>query len=295
MCLPDMNIPSSSRNMISLDDGKIVARCVAEVVNSYKVPCTIEAAGQMDWRGGNDVYFEHGTVDLVKLVRRRGIEVTYPDHVEIIDFADRLLNLPRLVLEGPDRMVNAVEALNALVEFLMIADGREHDYVSVSLALASENETRTISAAGQIDNLAAWLRVAVATFPTEPKRLNHWLTAIVRATVSKRQTSRPSGVGVDATSLRFFRDWSSPGNFSKDWHNFIRQALDEDNSNWQNLVPIYQVNRSICGRCHREYRNCPHVRHIDFATFETMQDIQFIGAHKCHPDKRRRNDDKEQE
>ena len=124
---------------------------------------------------GRHNYIDGDTIEIIKLLKIRGIDVKYPDHTLLIAFNDMVLNLPLLIFDIRNGIEISLEIQNA---FLRLCEAwREHGdnrIISYNIGICYSEKDVYYSIAGHVDDLIIWLKSEESKFPSNENDIGKW-------------------------------------------------------------------------------------------------------------------------
>jgi hypothetical protein len=122
----------------------------------------------------DDPYIEFSALDLIKLMRKRGLAVDMPKSVALVTYEDRDINFPRIIHRGPAAGQDVLRSLSCLVKLLTDTSNDDRN-ISVTLDVENVGGGLRYSLLG---NAAAFRRLAAQSFEAFPASLSElgaWL------------------------------------------------------------------------------------------------------------------------
>lgn len=238
-------------------------------------------------------YVEADTFEVVKLLRRGGVEVSVPAGVARLAFEDTAANLS-LILHRGAAAVSAAERTLAVVATLCDAWVARGDDRIVSFAVGVEYDDRTtyFSYAGHVVDLRQFFYAGGGSLPASPGVLGEWgETVLDRLSILFRAPGdrpRLSHMLLHDGLLQFERKWIDRSLYSLDQDASGRPAVlfafPRDQPELIELVgsariswaDMWVVNHSTCSVCRTDYLSCNCSKYLDEPVHQIMD-----GAELC--------------
>jgi len=256
-------------------------------------PCRIIAldrfkAGDEDWQP----YIESDTVELVKLLRRRGKQITVPSESVYVVYEDRVLNLPLIMHCGPEAIVNAEQTQDAIAT-LCEEWSKKNAFIVVACNIGVQYSDRSVyfSLAGNPSDLCSWLRSDEAKLPRSKDDLGAWCEHVSEALKKNNPSANDNPLLDDILEksglLVFKRRFLDHNQYSLKWDNrkhAMVAKLDVTQKEIRALVtreklwiaPVFWVKESKCTHCENSYRNCLCSKTFDEGVKQKMTDFSLL-------------------
>ena len=238
-------------------------------------------------------YVEGDTFEIVKLLRRRGIEITVPDGITRLVFDDTSANLAMILHRGRTAAETAEQTLQ-VIRILCDAWVRRNDdrIVAFNIGINYDDRTVYLSYAGHVVDLQRFFQIFGTGVPKSIGDLPGWIEEIY-ACVNK--LFPPSGDSpqlshmLQQTGILQFqrkiidRDLYTFGQ-DEQGHPVTNFAIPRD---WTELVMLFKdgriswadlwlVKRTICSACGEDYLVCNCSKYIDDPVQQNMVDIELL-------------------
>jgi hypothetical protein len=214
---------------------------------------------------------DNNAFEVIKHLRRLGINVTMADGMQTVKFDDDLVNCPVIECAGTDARRKYEACCAALLDFLeaLRKKGRNFTF-AVNFEVELETTMLSLSIAGTGADIVAWLRTRHWCLPEVEEKLaewsetnRDWLTATYPAAKNNPDLSealkRNGKLYLDRSFLdhqqyKFIKNDNSidvefaiPREVIQSEVEFLRQCR---------VAPCIFINRSSCSKCKEPYHSC---------------------------------------
>ena len=244
--------------------------------------------GDKDWQP----YVESDTVELIKLLRRGGKQITVPLEAVYIVFEDRVFNFPLIMHCGPEAIQNA-EITKAAMAVLCEEWNKNNTFLSVVCNIGVQYSDRSVyfSMAGNPSDLCSWLRCDEAKFPRSKDDLGLWSENVAKTVNRQYHSAKDSPPLVNILEksglLVFKRHSLDRDQYSLKWDNEKNammaelkvsekeiQELINRNKLW--MAPVFLIKESKCSFCKDFYRNCLCSKTLDENVTQILTDLSLL-------------------
>ncbi len=240
-------------------------------------------------------YVEACTIEIVKLVRRRGEAVEFPEGVPVIAFEDMVTNLPLIEHCGSDSIHQAQITLEVIRDYcLALQHGRNDRMIAFHISSRFQDRDVYFSFAGHIDDMIVWLQSGLAILPQSIETIGRWTDKIyefLTATFPKARDIPPLENMIKTSGLLTVdRKFLLPGEFiiqhSKQQLPVIslvrcptiEKALPLVKEKGLVVAMAFIIKESECQKCHKSYNTCSCIKMIDAGVGQYITDAVPFGV-----------------
>lgn len=236
------------------------------------------------------------TLELKKILQRKGIKPLLSNDVRFVLFKDRYINLPLIVHSSnllSQKLSITLEAIKLYVDKL-VAENKDC-VLSFSLGLPFDEKEARLSFLGHVSDLNTWLTNTIALPPVTQADMRSWIEKVVEflkenyppANQNPYLFSILMETGILSIrrqpiqgDLGFFFDYSKErgalGMFFKEQEDF--DFIQNIQQEWGVLpAPAYFVFASRCTHCNQEYLVCECSKTLDPDTSQELTEVKTAG------------------
>lgn len=205
-------------------------------------------------------YIEFASVELRKLLGKKGKTLDLPQNCVLVAFEDLVFNLPLIQHQGGLAWELAEETLESIHRFCQILlRGGDDRVVSYSLAVEYENLVGGFSFSGHVSKLVRWHRLSSCSLPRTEEELSGWSERVARCL---HEESQAEGIStqIDIAAYR---------------SGIIQVDRKKDAPPKSLPVPVWIIKASTCSLCNKDYADCL------CSTFADEGCTQIVTESKC--------------
>lgn len=237
-------------------------------------------------------YVEADTLEVVKMLRRRGLDLEQPPDLAWLSIGDRTLNLPLIRHYGPEAYSLTIETLKVLAEFVNAESrsGAGGRLVAYSVELPYEDRTLRYSVAGNVGDLCRWHATQCALPPDSVSKLGDWAESIkesLEALFGKTAQDIPVGsllrkdgvlsfprVPLEADQWDLLGTPDGRGALKKQFFaNLKPEIQDLVTQGRLGVAPVIEIVESRCFGCGEAYPSCPCIKSMDAVCVEVVSHV----------------------
>jgi hypothetical protein len=275
-------------------DGVRIAISYHAIASSLSGHRVIEPTRELESPTGARAYVEDDTVDLIKLLRRRGEIIEWPDNTIHLAFEDFVLGLPLIAHYDSDAVNAAQRTQHAIVEYCAaLSKNGEDRMLGYHLGVRLSDREVIFSFAGHVDDLNNWFQSGCSRLPVKCEAIGQWAGAAIeelsRLFPSARDIPPLENMFRASGLLSLERKMLSPDEFTvirdadgspllglEDRPNIIR-AIPLIRSAQITVAPIWHVIASVCDRCGAAYESCGCIKLVDDEFSQNVIEAEPIG------------------
>lgn len=214
-------------------------------------------------------------LELQKLLQRNGHTLSIPNEWRVVGYRDAYTNFPLI------RHANRA-ALEATLASLRLLTGtwkrlKQDRCVAVNLAVHSNDRDTTVSIAGHVNDVDNWLCRSHPIPPDDVTAHGSWIETAAEsmAEITVERDGRPHPALMNDLGLLLFeREPLQRSEYElvpSEGGLMVKLMLDTNDAGLMKSVEsgalavklAYIINKSTCGRCGGEYRECPCIKLVD--------------------------------
>ena len=256
---------------------------------------TIEPIEHFNKGDGWVDYIEACTVELVKLIKRRGGAIDIPDNVAVIAYEDMVTNLPLIEHCDAESLRHAQFTAEAVRDYCLALKERKHDrmfgfHVSVRFA----DRDVHFSFAAHVDDMCTWLQSDRARLPEDIAMIGEWAEEASKwltETFPKASDNPPMENMIKLTGLLTVdRKFLAPGEFDFPQTDHyppiislvrcpaIERALPLVKEKGLVVTTAFILKASECHKCHGSYQECECIKTIDPDVSQMITNAEMFGV-----------------
>jgi len=244
---------------------------------------------------GKRSYVEACTIDLIKLLRRRGHIAELPSDAVCVAFEDLVFGFPLIVHCGSHAAEDAQHTVDAIAEFTAALVRHKQDrMLGFHIGIRLADRDVIFSCAGHINDLDQWLRSDFARFPSSRETIGEWTQKATdqlakmfpnaRDTPPLENTFKVTGLLTVDRKILNQAEYDLLQNphtgaplIALRKHPNVDRALPLIRKPGLTVAPAWQLISSTCTRCHQVYQTCGCIKFVDNDVSDVTQDARLLG------------------
>jgi hypothetical protein len=238
-------------------------------------------------------YVEAGTIELIKLVRRRKETIDLPDRVAVVAFEDMVTNLPLIEHCTSEALHQAQNTLEVIRDYCLALKGHDDDrMLGFHLSIRFPDRDAHFSFVGHVNDMCMWLQSDHARLPETVDAIGQWADAACAYLTDTYPNSRdvpPLESMIQTTGLlivgrkfllaeEFALTSSNPLSISLVRCPSIDRALPLVKERSLVCAPAFIIKTSECQRCNISYRDCGCINIVDSGVSERVTDADMLAV-----------------
>lgn len=243
---------------------------------------------------GRSYYIEYDSIEVAKLLRKKGYIVLIPEDVKLIAYEDMLLNFPRVHHAGETSVSLAQATQNVFLSLCKAWSNRGDDRViSFTISIEYDDKEVYLSFAGHVNDLLNWFESKEATVPTSQEMIGQWAENASRYmdNAFKKSIDSPplhdllKKDGMLVFPRRFLKNNEYRMRYDESAGSLIsdllipkedKELLEVINSGKLTVAGSFWVRDSECSKCHTSYHLCFCSKFIDEGVVQNMTDAPML-------------------
>ena len=239
-------------------------------------------------------YIESDTFEVVKLLRRQGVEATLPADVVRLAFEDTAVNLAMITHAGDCAALDAERTMQAIATLVDAWVERGDDrVVSFNIGIVYSDRLVRLSCAGHVVDLQLFLKAVGTSMPHDVADVLTWVQGVYAAISESAPQSldQPQlGKMLQHTGILLFeRKWIDPSLYELRLDEemnapVVEFAIPRSEEALCGLVrtgqitwaAAHHVKRSRCSRCGTDYLQCDCSKYLD-QVCQQMEEAPVLG------------------
>ena len=241
---------------------------------------------------GRSYYVEADTFEVVKLLRREGVEVSVPDGVKRLAFEDTVVNLSLLLHRGADAAAAAERTLRAVRALSDAWVSRGDDrVVSFNVGVVYPDRTVYLSYAGHVVDVKKLFDAFGTSVPPSPGEIGGWAEAVLAKLTAlfppPGDVPRLARMLLHDGILQFERKRIDRSLYELHRNESGRPrllfAIPREETDLVELISagrvsyaeLWMINRSECSACGRDYLACTCSKYLDEGVTQLMAEAEL--------------------
>lgn len=244
---------------------------------------------------GKKSYVETCTIDLIKLLHRRGDSAEMTADIVYLSFEDLVFGLPLIIHCGTDAVCHAQRTVDAIAEFnAALVKHQQNRMLGFHIGVRLADRDIVFSFAGHVNDLAQWLASDCARLPQSRELTGQWLEAATNKLSELFPAARDvpplenmfkiTGLltidrkllGPDEHALLRHPETGAPVVGLKN-HPNVDRALTLVRTRGLTITPAWQLISTTCDHCGQAYDSCGCIKFVDDDVSDTVKDGQLLG------------------
>lgn len=238
-------------------------------------------------------YVETSTIEVVKLLKRRGEAMEFAQDTAIIAFEDKVSNLPMIEHCGDDANECAQITLEVIRDYCVGLSERGDDrMLGFHISVRFADRDAHFSYAGHVDDLSRWLQSSGASLPRDTNTIGRWADAATNWISEAFPDARDvppleNMIKIDGL-LTVDRKFLTPEEF--EFHQFHPPVFSLVKcESIENAMPLikkkslvattaFLIKKSECRKCHGSYRDCGCIKILDPDVIQDITEAEMYGV-----------------
>ena len=243
---------------------------------------------------GKSSYVEACTIDLIKLLRRRGDKAEPPPDAVYLAFEDLVFGLPLIAHCGSNAVQDAQRTVDAIAEFNAALVKHQQDrMLGFHIGIRLADRDVIFSCAGHVNDLAQWLGSDCARLPQSREAIGLWAETatdeLTKLFPDARDIPPLENMFKVTGLLTIDRKILAP-----DEHDVVRnprtgapivglknhpnvtRALPLIRSRGLTITPAWQLISTTCDHCGDAYESCSCIKFVDGNVSDTAKDGRLL-------------------
>jgi len=236
---------------------------------------------------------DYDSIEIVKLIKRHGVNVEIPNDSKLVAFDDMVLNLPIFLHSGKDALNLTEITQKSLVQLLRSwSASQDNRIICANFGVRYSDRDTYFSFMGHVDDLLVWFQNPVSRLPNDTAQIYSWCDNaydFVRKAFPSASFFSNLENSVNSTGLQYIRrvflddnSYSIGANsgssqpvlaIHKDYLATFNDALTHQ----LNVAFAFSISSSTCSKCNQEYVSCPCCRYVDGDITEVINKTAFQG------------------
>jgi hypothetical protein len=279
---------------MSREDGVRISISYHEIASALKACRCIECTETFQVNGDPRDYFEGCTIDIIKLLKRRGETVDVPTTAAIIAFEDMVFNLPLIIHCEADAVQAARTTMDVLNEYCATLSTRGDDrMIAFHIGVRFSDRDVFFSFAGHVDDMTRWLNATESGIPLRCEEIGQWAEMACLSLTKMFPHARdipPLENMIKTTGLLTIdRKFLEPGEYKLvPTKEGVPVVGFRDCPSIQRVLPLVKekhltVTNALrliateCQRCHKPYETCDCIKALDDGVCQEIKDAELLG------------------
>lgn len=241
-----------------------------------------------------DHYIEADSIEIVKLLRKRGQAVTIPNEVKRLAFEDTVVNLAMFSHTGESAVANAEATLQAIATLMEAWVERADDrLISCCIEVVYVDRAVRFSLAGHVNDLHSFLSHVPLSLPAAPDEVPNWLETAYPAVgplTSECPDKPPLARVLQQTGILQFKRNPVSWEFldidnQREGTDRFRLAIPNTETVLVDLIKagtiicerMHEIIRSKCSSCEHSYCDCNCSKYLSSDVCQQVEESQLLG------------------
>lgn len=240
-------------------------------------------------------YIESDTLEIIKRLRERGESLSIPPNTKILAYEDMVTNFPLILHRGQKAVNDANDTLEIILELCDLWNNKNHDRtITFNIAVEYESKEAVFSFAGHVDDILKLFNSSKLQFPNKESEIGSWCEELANSLTEyfpELNDSPELKDMLEVSGILYFNRKSLEGEHKLYWDKDKKsvginlqmsyadsEAIEEISTGGLQIAPVYLVNKSICSKCKKDYKECNCSKYFDDGVVERMEGINLVGV-----------------
>lgn len=290
---PDAPITDFSPCTMSAGDGVRISISYHRTADSVAGERVFLSTEEITLPSGQRSYVEACTIDLIKLLRRRGNAAELQD-AAVVAFEDLVFGLPLVAHCGPDARRDAQRTIDVIAEYTNALVRHQQDrMLGFHIGIRFADRDTFFSFAGHVNDLQKWFASDSASLPQSQEEIGRWAERAMeqlsrmfphaRDVPPVENMFKVTGLlTIDRKILdRDEYDLANPLTGAPvvelKNHPNVTRALPLIRDKRLTVAPAWQIITTACNHCGGAYETCSCIKFIDTDVADSVTDARLLG------------------